>query len=101
MSRRGGNHLAVLLMTGVLVGDLWSWGERWLEIVLEPWAPTTQTTCDQGLMIDPNGHCRSLAVGQHGLSIDPNGQSRPDDGPMIDPDGRSRPDDGLMIDPNG
>jgi hypothetical protein len=88
-------------MTGVLVGDLWNWGARWLEMVLEPWAPMAQTTCDQGLMIDPNGQCRSLAVEQHGLMIDPNGQSKPDDGPMIDPNGQLKLDDGLMIDPNG
>ena len=101
MSRRGGNRLAVLLMTGVLLGDLWSWGARWLDTVLAPWAPVAATACDQGLMIDPDGKCRSLLVEEHGLSIDPDGQSRPDDGPRIDPNGQSTPDQGLMIDPNG
>jgi hypothetical protein len=88
-------------MTGVLVGDLWNWGARWLETILEPWAPVAQATCDHGSMIDPDGQCRSLVVEQHGLSIDPNGQPRPDDGPMIDPNGRATADEGLSIDPNG
>lgn len=69
MSRRGGNRLAVLLMTGVLLGDLWSWGSRWLEAVLSPWEPETQADCDHGSMIDPDGQ----PTADHGLMIDPNG----------------------------
>ncbi|HEX3127004.1 MAG TPA: hypothetical protein VH394_06715 [Thermoanaerobaculia bacterium] len=85
MLRRGGNRLAVLLMTGVLLGDLWSWGARWLEMALSPWEPTAQTDCDHGSMIDPNGQCRSLLVEQQGPLIDPDGEPKPDDGPLIDP----------------
>jgi hypothetical protein len=87
MSRRGGNHLAVLLMTGVLLGNLWDWGARWLETILEPWAPVAQTACDQGAMIDPDGKCRSLLVEQQGLMIDPDGQPTANHGVMIDPNG--------------
>lgn len=87
MSRRGGNRLAVLLMTGVLLGDLWNWGARWLETVLSPWEPVAQADCDQGSMIDPDGKCRALLVEQDGPLIDPNGQPKSDDGPLIDPDG--------------
>lgn len=101
MSRRGGNRLAVLLMTGVLLGNLWDWGARWLGAVLEPWAPVAQTACDDGLMIDPDGKCRSLLVEQDGAMIDPDGQPKLDHGPMIDPDGQSTSDQGVMIDPNG
>ncbi len=101
MSRRGGNRLALLLMTGVLVGDLWGWGARWLEMILEPWAPTAQTACDHGLMIDPDGQCRSLAVEQQGVMIDPDGQSKPDGRLIIDPNGQAKADEGFSIDPNG
>lgn len=101
MSRRGGNRLAVLLMTGVLLGNLWDWGTRWLETVLAPWESSAQADCDQGLMIDPDGKCRSLLVEQQGAMIDPNGEPTADHGSMIDPDGEPTADHGLMIDPNG
>jgi hypothetical protein len=87
MPRRGGNRLAVLLMTGVLVGDLWTWGARWLEMALQPGVPVAQDACDQGSMIDPNGQCRSLLVEPQGFMIDPDGQPTVDQGLMIDPNG--------------
>lgn len=104
MSRRGGNRLAVLLMTGVLVGGLWDWGVRWLGNVLDPWRPVAEAACDDGLMIDPDGKClasRSLLAEPQGVMIELNGQPRLDDGPMIDPNGQADADHGLMIDPNG
>ena len=87
MSRRGGNRLAVLLMTGVLLGNLWDWGARWLGAVLEPWVPVARAVCDDGAMIDPDGKCRSLLIEQHGLMIDPDGQPTANHGVMIDPNG--------------
>jgi hypothetical protein len=90
MSCRRGNRLAMLLMTGVLLGNLWDWGASWLNMVLDLGRPAAQTACDAGPMIDPDGKC----LASQSLRVDA-------DGPMIDPDGQPKPNAGPMIDPNG
>jgi hypothetical protein len=111
MLRRGDTRLAVVLVTGVLLGDFWSWGAGWLGKVLNPWSSVVESACDDGPMIDPNGQPRpnaGLMIDPNGSSVEPRSQPLSDQGLMIDPDGSSvepnnqpRRDQGPMVDPNG
>ena len=100
MLRRRGIRVAVVLLLVVALGApadtvwaaggpqrlavvnplaaLWSWALSWLGAARPSGLPpVVTTTCDHGIMIDPNGGCTTAPVTtacDHGSDIDPNGR---------------------------